>query len=428
MLKNFINSLQKQLDQMKEVAQTVKQAPKEIVGHKILMLGGRRSGKSTILASILKSLRQTPGAICTVIDKTDYAQPIDTPQGKGVLPTLDIKQNEVKSYIKKMLPNTSFIVDMAPSYGKGSYTLEVSTGNVAIDLEFVDVPGEWMRANKNQNGEHRLLEELVESSDVFVVAIDTPFLMNEDDEDGSINAIYNRVNDITQTLLHMKISDGGLDRKQIILCPVKCERWVRNGQADLVTYKVTQAYRDLINRWVDVPEVSIRVMPIQTVGGIEADRLLPALLYFKDDDDPMGVSCSLNPITQQYMRKDGQILAKTTTSRVESDPFWLIDYLDIPLSWFRLNGAGYEPVFCEQVGYQILRFLIEKEESVIKAQAARQASIKKENGLLLKWVLSVFVPTFGVYLPVWRNVMDKLSDRGLLKDYGDGFTIVNFKI
>lgn len=47
--------------------------------------------------------------------------------------------------------------------------------------------------------------------------------MNPDDEDGSINAVYNRINDITQTMLHMKIAEGGLDKKQIILCPVKCE-------------------------------------------------------------------------------------------------------------------------------------------------------------------------------------------------------------
>lgn len=188
------------------------ETPKVLMEHKIIMMGGRRSGKSTILASILQSLRLTPGGICTIIDKTDYTQMVDTPQGPKPLTKLDTKQNEVKGFIKKIGTNSSFLVDMTPSYGKGSYILEVSSGTTAIDFEFVDVPGEWMRANKNEHGEHKKLEEEVASSDVFVIAIDTPFLMNPEDEDGSINAVYNRINDITQTMLHMKISEGGLDQ------------------------------------------------------------------------------------------------------------------------------------------------------------------------------------------------------------------------
>lgn len=404
------------------------ETPKVLMEHKIIMMGGRRSGKSTILASILQSLRLTPGGICTIIDKTDYTQMVDTPQGPKPLTKLDTKQNEVKGFIKKVGTNSSFLVDMTPSYGKGSYILEVSSGTTAIDFEFVDVPGEWMRANKNEHGEHKKLEEEVASSDVFVIAIDTPFLMNPEDEDGSINAVYNRINDITQTMLHMKISEGGLDKKQIILCPVKCEKWVRHGDTRIVVEKVLHAYRDLINRWVDVPEVTIQIMPIQTVGGIESDRLLPAMRYFKDDKDRMGTSCSKDPNTGLCIDGKGRILKETSDSWVDEDKLWLIDYLDIPLSWYRLNGVGYKPVFCEQVGYHVLKFLIEKEEEVVRKKAETDNETKRNSSWLKRFLISIFKPTFGVYLPVWRDVINSLNAKGLLKLSGDGFEYVKSKV
>lgn len=80
---------------------------------------------------------------------------VDTPSGTKPAIKLDTKQNEVKGFIKKVAPNSSFLVDMTPNFGKSSYILEVSSGTTAIDFEFVDVPGEWMRANYNEHGEHK---------------------------------------------------------------------------------------------------------------------------------------------------------------------------------------------------------------------------------------------------------------------------------
>ncbi len=398
--------------------------PKVIMEHKILMMGGRRAGKSTILSSILSSLRQTPGAICTILDRTDYTQMIETRKGLMPMPTLDIKQREVVNYMKKKSTNTNFLVDMSPSYGKASYILEVSANGTAINFEFVDVPGEWMRANVS---EHEKLREVVKTTDIFVIAIDTPFLMNEDDEDNSINEVYNRVNDITQVLANIKIENEA-DKKQIILCPVKCEKWARNNRIDEVVERVKVAYRDLINRWVDKLEMTIRIMPIQTVGGMDAERLLPALLYFKDDDERVGVSCSMDPNTGMYIDKDGKVLRETSSSRVEEDKMWSIDYTDIPLSWYKLNGAGYSPVHCEQVGYHILKFLVEKEENVIKMKADKETEILQNKSSFARFWTRLWKPTFGDYFPKWKEVITQLTEAKLIKEQGDGFVVVKNKI
>lgn len=395
--------------------------------HRVLMLGGRRAGKSTILSSILTQLREnTPGTICTVIDKTDYTQEIANVDGTSMsLPTLDIKQNEIKRYIKKRQRNTEFLVDMTPTFGKASYVLEVSANNTSIELEFVDVPGEWMRANVS---EHAQLVSMVETSDVFIIVIDTPFLMNTEDQEGiSINSVYNRINEITQALSKMKINSQD-DLKQIILCPVKCEKWLREGNEDMVVDKVQTAYRDLINRWVTRPEVTIRIMPIQTVGGLESSRMLPAKLYFKDDDDLTGERCSLDPLNNTLINSTGFIIRSTGNSHIEDDPFWTIDYIDIPLSWYRLNDDGFSPRFCEQPGFHILKFLVEKEENAIRSKAAKEKEKLDERNLIWRWLTKIYNPTFGVYLPIWQNVISQLEGGDYIKTEGDGFCCVTSKI
>ena len=81
---------------------------REIMNHRILMLGGRRAGKSTILASILHLLKnEMPGSICVVNDsKTDYTQTTTDNDGHTyTLPTLDSKRLEVSNYMKNHKQN-----------------------------------------------------------------------------------------------------------------------------------------------------------------------------------------------------------------------------------------------------------------------------------------------------------------------------------
>ena len=93
-----------------------------------------------------------------------------------------------------------------------------------------------------------------------------------------------------------------------------------------------------------------------------------------------------------------------------------------------MNGVGYKPVFCEQVGYHVLKFLIEKEEEVVKAKAEKDGSERQNSSWFKRFLISIFKPTFGVYLPVWRDVINGLNAKGLLKLSGDGFEYVKSKV
>lgn len=410
--------------------------------HKVIMLGGRRAGKSTILASILHLLKEgTPGYLA-IADVTDYNQKLLGTDGKMYrIPTLQNKRAEAEGFILEKKKGTSFLVDMAPSKVSASYVLNVkeNRGNNTIKLEFVDVPGEWMRQGTAENAK---LEEIVHDSDVFVIAIDTPFLMQDGEEQYSslLNETYNRIPEIESTLVkNMKIEettldtkDGEqsfkLDRKLILLCPVKCEKWVQEHRIGEVTQKVKKAYKNLIKQFVTIPEVEMWIMPISTVGGLQVDQLRPAMRFYKDEDDKLGITCHEDPLTGVIINGEGKVIRRTPASFVEPDEMWKIDHVRFPLAWYKLNGRGFKPEFCEQPGYHILKFLIGKEENFIETEARVEREKLDDMGPIRRWLKILFHPTFGQYLPIWKQAIQGLQSDGLIKTNGDGFERVTHPI
>ena len=383
------------------------------MAHQILMLGGRRAGKSSILASILYSLGENMvDNLCAFTDQTDYSGS----DGLGV--PLHTKRIEIDNYLRtrqKVGANSNFLVDMTPSKGKSTYNLGAQIkGASKVGFDFVDVPGEWMEATSpNYNTQ----KELVTKSDVFVIAIDTPYLMQEENE--NINTVYNRVEEITNLLANIQIDNEDIDRKLIILCPVKCEKWTQNKQADDVTEKVCSAYRKLINNWVNHKSVDIWVMPIETAGGIVHSKLLDGYRVFKSEKDKFGELCSINDLTNQIMLKDGKILSQNSVYTIESEPdkSLFFDFTQLPLSWYVTNGKGFSPSLCEQPAYHILKFLVEKEEKATKAQK----TIVDDAPWWKRWWLKIWSPPFGKHLKAYEELVSKMEQQHLIKTNGNGF-------
>lgn len=383
------------------------------MAHQILMLGGRRSGKSSILASILYSLGENMADnLCSFTDQTDYSG------SDGIGVPLHTKRIEIDNYLRtrqKTGANSNFLVDMTPSKGKSTYNLETQIkGASKVSFDFVDVPGEWMEATSpNYNTQ----KDLVTKSDVFVIAIDTPYLMQEENE--NINTVYNRVEEITNLLANIQIENEEIDRKLIILCPVKCEKWTQSKRADEVTAKVCCAYRKLINNWVNHKSVDIWVMPIETAGGIVHSKLLDGYRVFRSDKDKFGELCSINDLTNQIMMKDGKILSRSSVYSIESEPdkSLFFDFTQLPLSWYVTNGKGFSPSSCEQPAYHILKFLVEKEE---KATIAQKIEIDGAPWWK-RWWLTIWSPPFGKYLKAYEELISKMEHLHMIRTNGDGF-------
>lgn len=381
------------------------------MAHQILMLGGRRSGKSSILASIVYALGQN-SELFSITDQTDYT----SKDGLGI--SLNAKRIEIDNYLKSRKNvgrNSHFLVDMSPNKGEGNYNLETQIqGANKVRFDFVDVQGESMEVKSQY---HNRVKELVTQSDVFVVAIDTPYLMQDVNE--NINTVWNRTEEITNLLANIKIENEDVDRKLIILCPVKCEKWTQSGQAEKVTERVCQAYKKMINNWVNHSAVDIWVMPIETAGGIVHSKLLDGYRLFRGQSDRTGELCSKNDITGQIMLKNGEIFIPTADTIIESEPdkSLMFDFTQIPLSWYMVNGKGFAPARCEQPAFQIFRFLVKKEEKAVLLE--KQAI--DDSWFLKRWWKKLWSPPFGRYLEAYSKLINNLEERHLIKTSGDGF-------
>lgn len=381
------------------------------MAHQILMLGGRRSGKSSILASIVHALGQN-SELFSITDQTDYS----IKNGLGI--SLKAKRVEIDNYLKErknVNRNSHFLVDMTPTKGKKVYNLETQIkGKCKVRFDFVDVQGESMEVTSDYHNE---VKDLVTKSDVFIVAIDTPFLMQ--DINDNINTVWNRTGEITDLLANIKIEDEKIDKKLIILCPVKCERWTQSGHADAVTKRVCETYKNMINNWVTHPAVDIWVMPIETAGGIVHSKLLDGYRIFRGKDDRTGVLCSKNDLTGQIMLGNGEIVSSSYEFTIEDKPdsSLMFDFTQIPLSWYKVNGRGFTPARCEQPAYHIFRFLVKKEEEavLVEQRAVETAPWWK------RWWKKLWSPPFGSYLATYSDLINKMEDKHLIKTSGDGF-------
>lgn len=396
------------------------------MAHQILMLGGRRSGKSSILASIVHALGQN-SELFSITDQTDYT----TRDGLGI--PLKAKRIEIDNYLKERKnasQNSHFLVDMSANEGTGKYNLETQIkGKCTVRFDFVDVKGESMEVTCS---DHKEVKDLVTQSDVFIVAIDTPYLMQDINE--NFNTVWNRTVEITELLSHIKIENEEIDKKLIILCPVKCEKWTQSGQADEVTKRVCAAYKQMINNWGAHPAVDIWIMPIETAGGIVHSKLLDGGRLFRGKDDRTGVLCSKNDLTGQIMLGNGEIVPLTDDCTIElfkdsesksnpeeekkDEPDKLkFDYTYIPLSWYKVNGKGFSPARCEQPAYHIFRFLVKKEE---KAVLMEQREVESAPWWK-RWWKKLWSPPFGSYLAAYSSLIDKMEEQHLIKTSGDGF-------
>lgn len=359
--------------------------------YKVLLLGGYGVGKSTLLSSIYTQCKGiTPEEVCSISDKTCYIKDQRL---------LSSKHDEFKRFLNNR-PHTEFCVWGGDSFVTDSYIIEVRTRYACVSLEFIDVPGSFMRVGCLEYAKD--IVRLVKEVDVFIITIDTPYLMNAEDKEGvEINEVHNRIQEITYAMRNLIIEYHN-DLKQIFLCPVKCEKWMYEGKIYDVVDNVKSSFKYLINHLRSYQNVVMQIMPIQTAGGIEFTRMLPAMCYFSDEKDIIGTLCSECPNTGLLVMQDGRVMRRRSGDRIEPDKSFVVDNIPLSLSWYKLNGKDFCPKFGEQVIYHILNNIVEKEISLNRANL----SFEKE-------------------LSLWRDAISWLKMKHLIKTEGDGFCYIH---
>ena len=194
----------------------------------VIMMGGRRCGKTSALASLFEQMKNGPvKEYFTVADRTSLKV-----KGFERQDSLNDKTLELQNMLEVNKDNSNiFLVVKNPTSNFWLYKLHLQIPGThrEMDIEFRDSAGEFFESAGTHSQE---TEDYIKDCDVFVIVIDTPYLMGSTDEatkdlcPESINLGTNRVNDIQNFLTHID-DNNGEDAKMVVFVPLKCEKWAK---------------------------------------------------------------------------------------------------------------------------------------------------------------------------------------------------------
>ena len=199
------------------------------------MMGGRRCGKSSVLASMVKQLFENTNITRHV---KIIPQRTNNPDGAS----LDKKQNDLESFLNNPKDNY-YLVNFNADDNFSTYPFKVRIpdekggfvwGN--IDIDFIDCPGESYEQEGRQDLYDRIRKEMPQT-DIFIITVETPYLMDNDSDGGKFKKV-NQVLPITSLFDEFVTFKSADDYKKIIFVPVKCEAW--RNELDKVAEKLQQ--------------------------------------------------------------------------------------------------------------------------------------------------------------------------------------------
>lgn len=241
----------------------------------VFMVGGRRAGKTTVLASMTKDLNGITAG-------TNLA--FTTIRG-GLTTTLSDKCNEINDLFYDV-KNRFFTVDDNPTVVRNDYNFGLKIAGKAdkgFQIRFSDVPGEWFESGMNDEE----IEKAVEESQVIIIAIDSPHLMEEKDDNG-VGRYHNQFNkvDIITNYFKNKFTTEKLKNRLVLFVPLKCEKYFhKNADPDLnheqnsimqeLAETVKKGYSELFAFFGSEnlkENCTVAITPILTIGGVDFFR------------------------------------------------------------------------------------------------------------------------------------------------------------
>lgn len=305
------------------------------------MMGPRAVGKTTILTSIFADTQDNMAGTGLFFR---YKAGTDSGKLVSYRKSLEVcieEQNPSK------LPATPGITDFCFETGYGN--------RVKADIVVKDFPGEFLTNPERQGDIQMFLQE----SNVIIVAIDTPYLM---EEDGRYNAEKNKPELVINYLMG---KPEAVANKLVLFIPLKCERYFHDKRMEEVANAVDKSYL----HYKDVAGVSLQdffkknnvaslIVPILTLGGIELDHMV------------------LSPPTQSEVTKIPQY--RMYAAKPEYKPlfcaqpmFHLITYTAAYTDWMLNKATGIQTML-----YKLLSTLFNTDE------AFKQAVEKMRKNLL----------------------------------------------
>lgn len=321
-------------------------AAKNALKVQVMMVGGRRCGKTSILAAMKSNFEKK-------FKDTDL---ILTYDNMDTLNILEEKKKEISNYFsggKKRV----FIPDSTPTSEMMTYSLSVGIKDKKdnIQVDFLDYPGEWLMDKKDK--EHRsFLLEAMKKSQVLMIAIDTPHMM---EYGGIFNEDCNFCQE-TGELIKMALEKTHPQRMLVLFVPLKCERYLNDNRMSEVIEAVKCSYEELIGYFKTVKRYEVAITPIFTFGKAQFS-------HFERD-------------------KETGIIKINSQSKTPEKAIYCFPSMDVKEP---------EPKYCEQPLVYLLTYLMD-------------SSGKDKKNLLKRGM---------VWEKMWEMLMEKFFDSSSFEDY-----------
>lgn len=330
---------------------------------KVLMMGGARVGKSSALAAIMNSF--ISGKVSNLLTASDETELVKKDGEKQA--SIKSKLKDIKSMLADYNGKIK-LVDDGKTNNYWDYKLELSVPGRrdTMSIIFTDINGEYFEGG---NKEQTNIINLIKDYDVFIVAIDTPFMMESRKNelvDSIINNKYNCIDSIHTFLTQINDNDGK-DAKLVIFTPIKCEKWAQENRLDLVTSYVQEDYKTSLAALKRFKSIQIEILPVQTIGSVVFQEHREAylfthtkkqLLFFNKE---VTDKCAL--LSRDRIRLYDGTIMNPQSGKLNPDGAAVMIYgSDIirPNSWFKIQSSEYKPHNCEQLAFHILEFMLSK--------------------------------------------------------------------
>lgn len=290
----------------------------------ILMMGGKRCGKTTVLASMY-------GEIDKALAGTKLSLKVDDAQTEQELKRARLAIEQKMEDFK--VPLTRVEVDDNPTSALKTYSFQlIVEGGGKIPFKIHDIPGEWLTDSHQER-----VKSLVKECQVIIIAIDTPYLFSKMTSKGYgiYHEEYNKPLEIANFFKN-SLSVENIEDRMILFVPIKCERYYhltncpqlnigkRNYMEELID-AIGCGYRDLLLYLRSTAELvnkcTLAITPILSAGGIDFVR-------FRTDEET------------------GKVIS------LYQEPEFLREY-----------EQGYHPKFCEQPMVYALIYILMRELS-----------------------------------------------------------------
>ena len=344
----------------------------------VMMFGGRRCGKTSVIAAMKNCFEKMFG------ENDDLYVHITDDYTTAAI---EEKNREISNYFVGSKKGIAMDSTSSQTTEMLDYRLDISIKNKkgSVTMNLCDYPGEWLKFDKKDKW--AVLADKMKTCNVIMIAIDTVYLMekshsNDPDSVGEFNERRNYCQRIANMVKNNFTVSDSEEPKLIMFVPLKCEKYFRKGQMDIVNRKIHIAYQELFSfiGGTNRKNYEVVISPILTLGrnAFEFGR------FERDSNNEL------------YMDKEMNIPSR-------------------PVFTYKSTAPKYEPEYCEQPLLYTLAYLLDQMNKIKTAE--------KEKAGILKKLLMIFAEKFGNIATAEDFFTHRIRIMNKLKTSGDGFEV-----